>query len=113
MKWPTFKREKRAEAGGGYTDAITRALLQLAAGGASADPHATAALEAVSGMYSRAFAVADVEPITTATRALTPAVLGLMARDLIRRGESVHAIEVGRGAVRLVPVGSRGTSGAI
>ena len=53
---------------------------------------------------ARAFAVADVEPATTATRALTPAVLSLMARNLIRRGESLHLIEVDRGGVRLIPV---------
>ena len=32
--------------------------------------------------------------------------LSLMARDLIRRGESVHVIEAGRGGVRLIPAGS-------
>ena len=113
--WPFGSREKRAaqapgsQGGGGYTDAVVRALLAHAAGGVSADPSATAALEAAAGAYSRAFAVASVEPATPATRALTAEVLSLMARDLIRRGEFCHVIEVGRGGARLVPVGSRGT----
>ena len=111
--WRPFGRtEKRAAQGGGsqggagFTDAIVRALLTQAAGGTTADPSATAALEAAAGSYARAFAVASVEPDTPATRALTPELLALMARDLIRRGEFVHVIEVGRGGVRLTPAGS-------
>lgn len=111
MRWP-WKREQRQlpeirESGGaGFTDAIVRALLTEAAGGTIKDAAATAALEAAAGQYSRAFQVAEVTPATPATMALTPAVLGLMARDLIRRGESIHVIEVERGGVRLLPAGS-------
>lgn len=111
MRWP-WKREQRQlpeirESGGaGFTDAIVRALLTEAAGGTIKDAAATAALEAAAGQYSRAFQVAEVTPATPATMALTPAVLGLMARDLIRRGESIHVIEVGPGGVRLLPAGS-------
>ena len=110
--WPFGSREKRtaqapgSQGGGGYTDAVVRALLAHAAGGATADPSATAALEAAAGAYSRAFAVAEVTPDTAATRALTPAVLALMARDLIRRGEFCHVIEVDRDGARLTPAGS-------
>ena len=86
-----------------------RALLTEAAGGTIKDAAATAALEAAAGQYSRAFQVAEVTPAnSTATMALTPAVLGLMARDLIRRGEFVHVIAVERGGVRLQPAGSMG-----
>ena len=92
--------------GGGFTDLIVQALLNQAGGGTTADPSATAALEAAAGSYARAFAVATVEPNNAATRGLTPAVLSLMARDLIRRGESIHVIEVDRDGVRLLPCGS-------
>ncbi|MDD9984845.1 MAG: hypothetical protein OXQ31_01090 [Spirochaetaceae bacterium] len=68
-------------------------------------PALTAALEAASGMYARAFAVAEVEPKNTITAALTPAILSLMARDLIRRGEFVHEIMVDQD-VMLIPCGS-------
>ena len=37
---------------------------------------------------------------------LTPSVLALIGRDLIRTGESLHLIDVRRGAVRLDPAGS-------
>ena len=50
--------------------------------------------------------MAEVTPATPATRALTPDLLALMARDLIRRGEFVHVIEVDREGVRLTPAGS-------
>ena len=64
-------------------------------------------MEAAAGAYARAFAVAAVTPETPATAALTPDVLALLARDLIRRGEAVHVIDVDRaGMVRITPAGS-------
>ena len=112
--WPFGRIEKRTTQGGGsqggasFTDAVVGALLAQAAGGTTADPSATAALEAAAGSYARAFAVAEISPDTPATRALTPELLALAARDLIRRGEFVWAIEVGRGGVRLTPSASWG-----
>lgn len=82
-----------------------QAVMQAVAGHASADAKATAALEAAAGLWAKAFASATVEPITGATSAVTPPVLGLIARDLIRRGESLHYIDTETGAVRLRPVG--------
>ena len=110
--WPFQRAEKRSAQGGGsqggagFTDAIVGALLAQAAGGATADASSTAALEAAVSSYARAFAVAEVTPATPATRALSPAVLALMARDLIRRGEFCHVIGVDRDGARLTPAGS-------
>ena len=109
--WPFGKRappvETRGQGGAGFTDAVTRALLNEAAGGTVRTPAATAALEACAGVYSRAFAVASVTPATPTTAALTPELLALAARDLIRRGEFVWLIDVdAAGAVRLLPAGS-------
>lgn len=113
MRWPFGRTEKRAssqgsgsQGGASFTDAVVQALLAQAAGGVTADPSATAALEAAAGAYARAFAVADVTPDTPATRALTPALLGLAARCLIRAGEFCWAIEVYQGGVRLTPAAS-------
>lgn len=47
-----------------------------------------------------------VTPATAATEAVTPACLALSARNLIRRGEDQHLIEVQAGTVRLCPLGS-------
>ena len=108
--WPWRKAapvEKRSAGGAGFTDAVTRALISAATGGTVRDASATAALEAAAGAYSRAFSVATVTPATPTTRALTPALLALAARDLIRRGEFVWQVDVSRaGAVSVLPAGS-------
>ena len=109
--WPFGKRappvEVRGQGGAGFTDAVTRALIAEATGGTVRTPAATAALEAAAGVYARAFAVATVAPATPVTRALTPELLALAARDLVRRGEFVWLIDVdAAGMVRLLPAGS-------
>ena len=105
--WRGAPVETRQQGGAGFTDAVTRALIAEATGGTVRDASATAALEAAAGAYSRAFAIAEVSPSTPTTRALTPGLLALMARDLIRRGEFVHVINVGAdGMVKLLPAGS-------
>ena len=105
--WRDAPVETRQQGGAGFTDAVTRALISAATGGTVRDASATAALEAAAGAYSRAFAIAEVSPSTPTTRALTPALLALAARDLIRRGEFVWQIIVDRaGAVSVLPAGS-------
>ena len=99
--WAPWRRETRATQP--FTDAITSAIVAQANGTTAGDPSAIAALEACAGIWSRAFAAATVEP---AHPAVTPAVLALIARDLIRTGESVFAIEVDGAAPVLRPAGS-------
>ena len=79
------------------------ALYAGAAGTGTRDALATAALESVAALYSGAFARAKLEPDVPA---VTPAVLALIARDLVRRGESLHLIEADGGAPMLRPVGA-------
>jgi len=110
--WQRPPVETRSQGGAGFTDAVTRALVNAAAGGTVADASATAALEAAASSYARAFSVAAVSPATPATAALTPALLALAARDLIRRGEFCWLIEVRGGAVKLTPAGSWDIEGA-
>ena len=99
MRWPWQRRETRAS----FTDAIVAALYAGAAGTGTRDALATAALESVAALYSGAFARAKLEPDVPA---VTPAVLALIARDLVRRGESLHLIEADGGALMLRPVGA-------
>ena len=89
-----------------FTDAIVSALAAQAGGVSIGDPGGLAALEVAAGLYSRAFADATVEGSPAAVAALTPQVRSLIARDVIRRGESVHLIEVEDGGIRLAPAGS-------
>ena len=105
MRWPWSRRVERRESQP-FTDAILAAVT-AGVSGASATASATAALEAAAGVTSRGFAAATVEGASgPVERALAPGVLALIGRDLIRRGESVFAIEVERGELALRPAGS-------
>ena len=111
--WPWSRPIERRAAASGYTDALVDAIQRAASGtDGERSAAATAALEAAAGAYSRAFAVAEVSPSSAATAALTPPVLALLARDLIRRGEAVHVVEVTAGGARLVPAASWDITGA-
>ena len=98
-----WKSEPEKRESAPYTDAITRAIVQAAAGRTVGSVAESAALEVAAGMYSRAFSLATLTPPVPC---LTPEVLALIARDLIRRGENIHLIEVKRGKLCLTPVGS-------
>ena len=105
------KIEDRQSGGIPFSDAVVEAIVQAAGGTTPADPTAIAAVEAAAGLYARCFASASVTGDLAET--ITPAARALIARDLIRRGESVHLIEVTRGQVSLIPVGSWGCAGPL
>ena len=88
-----------------FTDAIVNALLE-ANTGAAASTTATAAVESAAGLLGRAFAGAKVSPDNAITESLTPSILNLIGRDLVRRGESLWVIGLSEGAVSLHPAGS-------
>ena len=97
--WPFKPREVRESQP--FTDAIVNAITAQAEGTTAGDPTAIAALEGAAGLYARCFAGAEVDNPT-----VTPAVRALIARDLIRRGESVHLVEVRANRVAMIPAGS-------
>ena len=102
--WPfTRRREPEVRQSVPFTDAVVAALQAQAAGTASGDPSAIAALESACALYCRAFAAVKLSP---AVPALTPSTMALIARNLLRRGEDVHQLVVDRGMVRLQPIGS-------
>ena len=107
--WPFTKFENRESA----TDAIVSALISQA-GGSSTPPsvEALGAVEAAAGLWSRAFASATVEPQTTTTNALTPAVLAAIGRGLAGRGEAVFALDV-NGAVEVTQASAWKVSGGV
>lgn len=105
MNWRFWERETRAEQP--YTDALVELLLQQASGGdGPITDGGTATETACRGLWARAFAVADVQPQTPATRALTASVLSLAAEQLFDRGESLWLIDVEGGQVMLTPAAS-------
>ena len=104
MRWPWSKPEQR-ESGGDFSDAVVR-LIEAQAAGSAADASSTAAVEAASGALSRAFASAEVVGETWVKKTITPAVLGQVGRDLIRKGDSMHAIRLYGDQVVLIPCSS-------
>ena len=113
MNWRFWKRapERRSE---GYTGLLTAALEAQAAGPIETAPLATAALEIAAGLYGRGLAAAVVRRAPdVVAEALAPPVLALMARNLLRRGESIHRIIVAEGRVRLAPVGFATLTGGV
>ena len=89
MRWPWSRRERR-DSGGDFADAVVR-LIEAQAAGTAADASSTAAVEAAAGALSRAFAAAEVVGEPWAQETVSPAVLGQIGRDLIRKGDSLHA----------------------
>ena len=86
--WPFEKRESS------YTDAIITAILANAQGKSlAATPAATSALEACAGTTGRGFAAAEVSGQASITQALTPSVLSMIGRELIRTGEAIFMID--------------------
>ena len=98
--WPFTRRTEHRQAS--YTDGVVQALLSRARG-TQADVAATAAVEAAAGALSRAFASADVSPMTSATQAVTPDVLAQIGRALIVHGEIVLILAVPRGPGAALP----------
>ena len=93
--WQRLRGIEDRQEGGSYTDALV-SLIQSQAGGGSALPSATAALEAASGYVSRSFASADVA-VADSTMAgfLDPHTLSMLGRSLIRTGEYLGVIKMG------------------
>ena len=108
MHWPRFLR-RQAEGGeqrADYTSALISALVAQAED--TADVTRTAALEIASGLWARGFASATV----TGTDAVTPDLLALIGRSLIRNGELVAALALEGGALELQPASSWDVHGA-
>ncbi len=100
-RWPYTRAPETREAGGGYTEIISR-LIEAQAAGTTQQASATAATEAVAGLLSRSFSAAMVEPDDVA-EIVTPRMLGQCGRDLVRVGESLHVIRLIGDRFRLLP----------
>ena len=101
-----LKLEKRTSA----TDLSIDTIVARATGN-NASVLAVAAVEIASGLYGRVFASARVEPEGRETAGVTPIVLEMIGRSLIRRGECLFQIVVRDGVVRLLPAASFSVTG--
>ena len=107
--WPwNNKLETRDDS---YTDVLIAALVSRAQGKSLAVPSATAALEAYAGTVGRGFAASEVSGPDSLARALTPGVLELVGRSLIRTGEVVFLIDTTAGKLRLIPAETHDVEG--
>ena len=109
--WGAPKLERRQESQDSYTDALVEIIQSRAAGRGTASASATAAVEAVSGLVGRAFAAAEVETAESLSAALAPPIMAAAGRALIRHGEFVALIQVGRAGLKLSPAQSFDLSG--
>ena len=99
MRWPWHKIETRNS----YTETLTAAIQASATGATLAIPGSTAAIEMCSGLVARSFSLAEVSGPDYVREALTPSVLALIGRNLVRDGQVVLRIDVSGGMIRLVP----------
>ena len=88
MRWPWQPEDRALQRAD-----VTIAELLRQAQGTKSDPNAIAAIEAASGIMGRALASAIVEGDRFGL--VTPRVLELVGRSLIRRGEAVFGIQPG------------------
>ena len=108
--WPFVnKLETRAESS--YTEALISALLSRAQGKSLAVPSATGALEACAGVVGRGFAASEVSGPDSLTQALTPGIMEMIGRSLIRRGEVVFLIDTMGGELKLLPTEAHDVDG--
>lgn len=89
-----------------FTDAVIAGILAASQGTQPGDSAALGALETAAGLWAKAFAAAKVSPDNGATQAITPSILALIGRELIRRGENVLALKFVDGELRLIPAGT-------
>ena len=92
----------RPEVRSGYTSQVVNAV-ETAAAGAAGTAIGTAAVETASGLWGRALALAEVEPMNRRTAAISPTLLAMVGRALCRSGQIVFDIDVAGGALRLLP----------
>ena len=103
---PLEKRENSP-----FTDAVIQGILNATTPTQPGDAHAIGALETAAAIWSRGFAAATVTPMNRATASITPSVLAIIGRELVRRGQAVFAIKMVNGVVVLVPIGTWDTRG--
>ena len=106
MNWFQKRRATVEKRDSSFTDALVASIVQAASGQASAAPAATGALEASASIVARCFAAAEVQGPEIFRQALTPAVMSMIGRSLIRSGEIVFAIDTEGGQLKLLPCSS-------
>ena len=111
LRWPWSTDNDLERRDSSYTDALVSAITANAGGQTTAFPTATAALEACAGLVGRSFAAAEVSGPDRSIEALTPGLLNMIGRTLIRKGEIVLYIEIADGMIQLAPASDHDVGG--
>ena len=88
---------------GPLAEPLCSSALVSRASGVTATAAATAALESASGLVARAFASAEVEASGPIQAVLTPELMAMIGRSLVRAGEIVFVIDTSSGRLELLP----------
>ena len=110
MKLPWTKTENYADSS--YTDALVAALIRQVRGrtAGTALTSETGALESAAGLVGRAFMACEVSGDPMYVAALTPQVMELIGRGLVRRGDLVFYLDTSDG-LTLLPAQTHSIAG--
>ena len=110
MKLPWTKTENYQDSS--YTDALVAALIRQVRGrtAGTALTSETGALESAAGLVGRAFMACEVSGDPMYTAALTPQVMELIGRSLLKRGDSVFYLDTSDG-LHLLPAQTHSIDG--
>ena len=103
--WPFNRPREKRYFSDAFSDAFIKRFVESAKGVGGGNPDGLAALEMCAGLWSRSLAAAKVIPDNSnITAAITPNVLAILGRSLIKNGESLFLIDVNdSGMLKLLP----------
>ncbi len=113
MKLPWTRKAKTENyADTSYTDALISSLIRQAKGRTAGAvlTSETGALESAAGLVGRAFMAAGIEGDPVYTRALTPQIMEMIGRALMRRGDAVFYLDTTDG-LQLLPAQTHSIDG--
>ena len=110
MKLPWTKTENYQDSS--YTDALVTALIRQVRGrtAGAALTSETGALESAAGLVGRSFMACEVSGDPMYTRALSPQVMEMIGRGLVRRGDLVFYLDTSNG-LTLLPAQTHSIAG--
>ena len=113
MKLPWTKATATENYQGSYTDALISSLIRQARGrtAGAALVSETGALESAAGLVGRAFMACEVVGAAEYTAALTPQILEMIGRGLVRRGDLVFYLDTSDG-LTLLPAQTHSVDGS-
>ncbi len=108
--WP-LNRDRLETRSSSQTDTQIQALVSRASGTTLPIPSATGAVESCAGLIGRGFAACEIGGPESITSALTPNVMEMVGRALMRTGSLVFLIDTQGGMLKVFPAESHDVDG--